>query len=255
MSSRWFRINWELRVNFHTGPQRHLPTFQLEVKLIIWKFETKVKKKFKFGAFPSNELVLFIKGGTLSKALTCFGKMSNNIAAKNSRGSRGYKPDKMSSRPDNKERGLKELYLTAQFLIALSVQLHLALINAVQIWRSQTEKMQPVKSTQNLLKSQPQLIHRLPIRHELYLQESKLPQVSVKTLQIRWFKNIYIQYIIVVVFLCRCFHQPFLAALKQGDGNPAIDLCVWQNVSERLEYKISRGKVRGLQQLKDFCLI
>lgn len=50
----------------------------------------------------------------------------------------------MSSRRDNMEGGLQELYLTAQFLIALSVQLHLAVINAIQIWRSQTERMQPV---------------------------------------------------------------------------------------------------------------
>lgn len=49
----------------------------------------------------------------------------------------------MSSRPDNTERGLQELYPTAQFLIALSLQLHLAMIKAIQIWRSKTEKMQP----------------------------------------------------------------------------------------------------------------
>lgn len=34
-------------------------------------------------------------------------------------------------------------------------------------------------------KSHPQLIHRFPIWHELYLQKSKPPQVRVKTLQIR----------------------------------------------------------------------
>lgn len=72
-------------------------------------------------------------------------------------------------------------------------------------------------------KSRPQLIHHLLIWHELYLQKSKLPQVSVKPLQIRWFlKKITVYY----CFFILVFSSAFSCSLKKEDGNPAIDLCV-----------------------------
>lgn len=82
-------------------------------------------------------------------------------------------------------------------------------------------------------KSQPQLIHRLPIWHELYLPKSKLPQVSIKTSNS---SSIFESILLLLYFYFGVFIRLFL----QGDGNPAIDLCVWRTA--RVQNKSWKGQ-------------
>lgn len=85
--------------------------------------------------------------------------------------------------------------------------------------------------------------------------EVKTTSSERNNLKLDYLKKYIYSILLLLYFYFGLFIRLFLQLKnREMETQPSICMCRRQ-ISERLEYKISHGKVRGLQQLKDFCLI